>query len=230
LHGIIIITMLTGKIALVTGAKGGLGTAVTRAFLDAGATVIGVSRSISAADFPHPNFIPISADLTRPQAGRDIVTAATAHHPRIDILVHVMGAFAGGQPVDETADDTLNQMMTLNFYAAFYVARAIIPVMRAQRWGRILTVASRQGVEPAANISAYNASKAALVSLTKTIALELKGSGITANTVLPGAMATPSNSGANLVDPAQVAAMLVYLASDNAAGITGAAIPIYGVQ
>src|SRR4029077_20571646 len=103
-------------------------------------------------------------------------------------------------------------------------------IMRRQQSGRILTVASRQGVEPAANISAYNASKAALVSLTKTIALELKGTGITANTVLPGAMATPNNSGANLVDPAQVAALLVHLAGDSAADITGAAIPVYGSQ
>ena len=141
-----------------------------------------------------------------------------------------MGGFAGGQPVDQTSDDTLDEMLSLNFYAAFYVARAIIPVMRAQRWGRILTVASRQGVEPAANLSAYNASKAALVSLTHTIALELKGTGITANTVLPGAMATPSNTGQNLVDPAQVAALLVHLASDDAAHITGAAIPVYGSQ
>src|SRR5207253_9263265 len=113
---------------------------------------------------------------------------------------------------------------------AFYVGRAVIPHMRAQGAGRILTVASRQGVEPAPGISAYNASKAALVSLTKTIALELKGTGITANTVLPGAMATPNNTGRNLVDPAQVAALLVHLAGDSAGDITGAAIPVYGSQ
>jgi NAD(P)-dependent dehydrogenase (short-subunit alcohol dehydrogenase family) len=220
--------MLTNRIALITGAKGGLGTAVTHAFLNAGATVIGVSRSISSADFPHSNFSAVPADLTSPHAARKILTAATAKHPRIDILVHVMGGFSGGQPVDQTSDDTLHQMITLNFYAAFNIARAIIPVMRTQRWGRILTVASRQGVEPAANISAYNASKAALVSLTKTIALELKGTGITANTVLPGTMATPNNPGPNLVEPAQVAAMLVHLATDAASDITGAAIPIYG--
>jgi NAD(P)-dependent dehydrogenase (short-subunit alcohol dehydrogenase family) len=220
LHGIIIITMLTGKIALITGAKGGLGTAVTRAFLDAGASVMGVSRSISAGDFPHENFTAIAADLTRPDAAHNLV----AVYSRIDILVHVMGGFAGGQPVEETSLDTLEQMLTMNFRAAFYVARAVIPIMRRQQSGRILTVASRQGVEPAANISAYNASKAALVSLTQTMALELKGTGITANTVLPGTMGV----GPNLVDPAQVAALLVHLAGDNAAAITGAAIPVYG--
>src|ERR1051326_4449185 len=201
--------MLTGRIALVAGAKGGLGSAVTRAFLAAGATVIGVSRSISAADFPHANFTAIPADLTTANGARAAIAGASAVHPRIDILVHVMGGFAGGQPVEQTSEETLEQMLTLNFRAAFYVVHAFVPLMRAQRWGRILTVASRQGVEPAANLSAYNASKAALVSLTRTLALELKGTGITANTVLPGAMATPGNSGANLVDPAQVAALLV---------------------
>ncbi|HJZ97965.1 MAG TPA: SDR family NAD(P)-dependent oxidoreductase, partial [Candidatus Solibacter sp.] len=110
------------------------------------------------------------------------------------------------------------------------ITRAVIPVMRAQGYGRILTVASRQGVEPAANLSAYNVSKAALVSLTKTIALELKGTGISANTVLPGGMATANNRGPNLVDPAQVAALLVHLAGDAAGEITGAAIPVYGAQ
>src|SRR5262245_40615241 len=137
--------MLTDKLALVTGAKGGLGTAVTQAFLEAGARVTGVSRSISAADFPHPKFTAIAADLTSPAVARNAIAAAGA----IDILVHVMGGFAGGQPVEETPDETLEQMLTLNFRAAFYVARAVIPVMRARKWGRILTVASRQGLEPA---------------------------------------------------------------------------------
>jgi NAD(P)-dependent dehydrogenase (short-subunit alcohol dehydrogenase family) len=218
--------MLTDRYALITGAKGGLGTEVTRAFLAAGANVTGVSRSISSADFPDTKFTAAAADLTNPDAARQLVLS----HPRIDVLVHVMGGFAGGQTVDETSDETLEQMLALNFRAAFYVCRSVIPRMRAQRGGRILTVASRQGVEPAANISAYNASKAALVSLTKTIALELKGTGITANAVLPGTMATPNNTGANFIQPAQVAALLVYLASDAAADITGAAIPIYGAQ
>ena len=79
-------------------------------------------------------------------------------------------------------------------------------------------------------VGAYSASKAALVALFKSIALENKDAGITANTVLPGAMDTPANTGTNLVRPAQVAALLVHLAGDGAADITGAAIPIYGGQ
>ncbi len=91
-------------------------------------------------------------------------------------------------------------------------------------------MASRQAVEPAAMVGAYSASKAALVALIRTIALENKDRCISANTVLPGTMDTPRNPGPQFVQPAQVAAMLVHLASDAAAQVTGAAIPIYGSQ
>jgi NAD(P)-dependent dehydrogenase (short-subunit alcohol dehydrogenase family) len=156
---------------------------------------------------------------------------------RIDALVHVMGGFAGGQSVAETADATFEKMLDLNYRAAFYMARAVLPQMRQQGSGRILAVASRQGLEPAAMVGAYSASKAALVSLIKTIALENKDRGISANTVLPGTMDTPGNRGGDpnvdtsqWVSPSQVAALLVHLASDAAQQITGAAIPVYGKQ
>jgi NAD(P)-dependent dehydrogenase (short-subunit alcohol dehydrogenase family) len=221
---------LDGKIALITGAKGGLGTAVTSAFLAAGATVAGVSRSIAADDFAHPAFTPVPADLLSADAAREVAAEVVTRLGRIDTLVHVMGGFAGGQSVVDTTDATLEAMLDVNFRAAFRVARAVIPQMRRQRSGRILMVASRQGVEPAAMVGAYSASKAALVSLVETIALENKDAGISANSVLPGTMKTPNNPGPNLVDPAQVAALLVHLAGGDAGQITGAAIPVYGLS
>jgi NAD(P)-dependent dehydrogenase (short-subunit alcohol dehydrogenase family) len=148
-----------------------------------------------------------------------------------------MGGFAGGSSVAETDDATVQKMLDLNFLSVFYAARAVLPQMQAQRSGRILVVASRQGVEPGANVGAYSASKAAAVALVRSIALENKDRGISANTVLPGTMDTPANRAAMpgtdpafWVDPANVAAMLVHLASDAGAQITGAAIPIYGPQ
>jgi NAD(P)-dependent dehydrogenase (short-subunit alcohol dehydrogenase family) len=221
---------LTGKVALITGAKGGLGTPVTQAFLAAGAKVTGVSRSIHASDFPHPDFAAISADLLHPAESHRIAAECIARFGRIDALVHVMGGFAGGSRVDETDDATLDQMIDMNYRAAFYVARAVLPQMRKQGSGRILAVASRQGIEPGAMVAAYSASKAALVALVRVIALENKDAGITANSVLPATMNTPGNPGANFVEPAQVAALLVHLASDAASQVTGAAIPVYGSQ
>src|SRR5262245_44138430 len=229
--------LLEGKIALVTGAKGGLGTFVTEAFLAAGAKVIGVSRSIQAADFPHPEFFAMSAELSNGEAARKLAGDVVARFGRIDALVHVMGGFAGGNSVADTDDATLEKMLDLNYRAAFFIARAVLHQMRQQGGGRFLAVASRQAVEPAALVGAYSASKAALVSLIHTIALENKDRCISANTVLPGTMDTPGNrvgdpkaDGSQWVQPAQVAAVLLHLASDAGAQITGTAIPVYGKQ
>jgi NAD(P)-dependent dehydrogenase (short-subunit alcohol dehydrogenase family) len=228
---------LEGKITLVTGAKGGLGTFVTESFLAAGAKVIGVSRSIRAADFSHAEFSAIPAELSSGDAARKLADDVVARFGRIDALVHVMGGFAGGTRVDDTDDATFEKMLDLNYRAAFFIARAVLPQMRQQGIGRILAVASRQAVEPAALVGAYSASKAALVSLIRTIALENKDRGISANAVLPGTMDTPGNragdpnaDGSQWVQPSQVASILVHLASDAGAQITGAAIPIYGKQ
>ena len=224
---------MENKVVLITGAKGGLGTSVTNAFLRAGARVVGVSRSIHDSDFPHPSFTAMSADLTTPAAATDLAAAVAARFQRIDALVHVMGGFAGGARVEETDDATLDQMLTLNYRAAFYIVRAVLPHMRRQRSGRILAVASRQAVEPAANVGAYSASKAALVALVRTVALENRDCAISANTVLPATMDTPGNTAQDrspLVPPADVAALLLHLASDAGSQITGAAIPVYGRQ
>jgi NAD(P)-dependent dehydrogenase (short-subunit alcohol dehydrogenase family) len=226
---------LDGKVALITGAKGGLGSSVTRAFLDAGAHVIGVSRSIQAADFDHPAFTALPADLTDPAAVRKTVDDAAARFSRIDALVHVAGGFAGGQSIAQTDDATFEQMLDLNLRTAFFATRAVVPHMRRQNGGRILAVASRQAADPMPMTGAYNASKAALVALIRTLALENKDRGITANAILPGTMDTPGNRAgggdpSGWVQPAQVAGLLVYLASDAASQITGAAIPVYGAQ
>src|SRR3954452_1305861 len=229
--------MLDGKVVLITGAKGGLGSFVTDAFLTAGAKVVGVSRSIQATDFGHPEFTAMAAELSSGEAARKLTDELVARFGRIDALVHVMGGFAGGTSVAETDDATFEKMLNLNYRAAFYIARSVLPRMRQQGSGRILAVASRQGVEPAAMTGAYSASKAALVSLIRTIALENKDRCISANTVLPGTMDTPGNrggdpnaDGSQWVQPSQVAALLVHLASDAGAQITGAAIPIFGSQ
>lgn len=229
--------ILDQKVTLITGAKGGLGSFVTAAFLAAGAKVVGVSRSIQAADFSHPEFIAIPAGLSSGEAAQKLAAEVVARFGRIDSLVHVMGGFAGGKSVAETDDATFEKMLDLNYRAAFFIARAVLPQMRQQGSGRILAVASRQGVEPAAMVGAYSASKAALVSLIRTIALENKDRCISADTVLPGTMDTPANrigdphaDGSQWVQPSQVAALLVHLASDAGAHVTGAAIPIYGQQ
>lgn len=227
--------MLNGKVALITGASGGLGTAVTRAFLDAGATVYGVARSIRDADFDHDCFRAAAVEIKSPAQAIELVSRVKKEAGRLDSLVHLVGGFTGGNRIDETESDAFDRMFEVNFRAALYMIQAVIPVMRAQGSGAILAIGSRAAVNPAPSIGAYSASKAALVSLVQTVALETRNDGISANVVLPGTMDTPANRASNpsadpsrWVQPSQVAALLVHLAGPGASQVSGAAIPIYG--
>jgi NAD(P)-dependent dehydrogenase (short-subunit alcohol dehydrogenase family) len=218
--------MLEGKSVLITGAKGGLGTFVTWAFLDAGAKVAGVSRSIRPEDFPHARFTAIAAELGSAEAAMLAVRKAESESGPIDAVVHLVGGFAGGKSVEKSGAD-LERMLDLNFRSAFHVFSAAIERMRG---GAVLAIGSRTAAEPAAGFSAYSASKAALVSLVRTIAAE---GAARANIVLPGTIDLPANRPAegdlpNLVRPEQIASLLVYLASDAARQVNGAVIPVYG--
>lgn len=220
---------------LITGAKGGLGSHVTETFLAGGATTVGSDRNSRDADFPNPHFAGIAADLTNSEAARNLADTVIRRFQRIDALVHVVGGFAGGQSIADTGDATWDKMLSLNLKSAINILRAVIPHMRLAKRGRIIAISSRQAVEPSANLSAYNASKAALVSLIRTAALENKDAGITANAVLPSTMNTAANRKADpgadpskWVQPERVAALAAFLASDAGAQITGAAIPVYG--
>ena len=122
---------LETKTALITGAKGGLGTYVTKTFLLAGANVVGVSRSIRQTDFPHPRFSAVPGELSSREAAQALASAVTSRFPRIDILVHLVGAFAGGAPVAGTDDATFERMLDLNLRSAFHILRAVTPMMRA---------------------------------------------------------------------------------------------------
>jgi len=226
---------LQGQVAIVTGANGGLGTFVVKGLLAAGATVVGIARSIAAGEAHDSRYYPVSANLTDPNEVRELIARLAEQSGKIDILVHVMGGFAGGAGVAETDDQTWQKMMDLNLNAAFYVLRAVVPVMRNAEHGRIIAIGSRQAVQPAAGVAAYSASKAALVSLVQTVALENKDKNIRANVILPGTMDTPANRAAmpkanfaKWVKPAHVAELVVMLAGDIGGEITGATIPVYG--
>jgi NAD(P)-dependent dehydrogenase (short-subunit alcohol dehydrogenase family) len=225
------------KVVLITGARGGLGNSVTTAFLDAGAVVIGSSQSIDNHDFPHPAFSAIPADLSRSGNALDLVNTVATRHGRIDGLVHLIGGFAGGQPVAETEDATLDRMLDVNLRCAFYAIRAALSHMRTRGSGRIVAIGSKAAVEPSPMIGVYAASKAALVSLVRTVARENADRGITANIVLPGTMDTPANRAGNpgadyskWVQPSQVAQLLVHLIIRDASQLSGAVIPVYGSE
>jgi NAD(P)-dependent dehydrogenase (short-subunit alcohol dehydrogenase family) len=223
------------KIALVTGANGGLGTHVTKALLDAGFAVAGLSPNIRQSDFDHPNFTALPASLGSLDAAKKATDTVIASFGKIDVLVHTVGGFAGGQSVADTDDATFQRMLDMNLNSAFHMLRAVMPHMRKAGAGRIIGISSRAAESPGANVGAYSASKAAFSSLMQTVALENKDAGITANTILPGTIDTPANRKAmpgadtsQWVQPASIASLIVWLAGDAGKDVTGAAIPVYG--
>jgi NAD(P)-dependent dehydrogenase (short-subunit alcohol dehydrogenase family) len=225
--------IMKNKVVLITGANGGLGTSITRSFLETGAAVTGVSNKISADEFPQSNFTPISADLTKASTVNDVVQSMVKRAGRLDILIHVLGAFAGGKSIAETDDATWEQMQDLNLSSAFYVLRAAIPHLRKSGNGRIVAIGSLAAIEPHAGIGAYVTFKSALVSLVRTVALENRDAGLTANAILPDTMDTPGNrKDMPNADPGKwvatqdVADLALWLADDRAAHINGTVVPI----
>jgi len=226
---------MADRVALVTGANGGLGTHVTNALLDAGFLVVGLARTIKASDFTHPHFTALSAKLDSLDSARRAADTVVARFGKIDVLAHLVGGFSGGQSVADTDDASMQRMFDQNFASAFHILRAVIPHMRKAGAGRIIGIGSRAAEAPAATIGAYSASKAAFSSLMRTVALENKDAGITANVILPGTIDTTANRNAmpgadtsQWVQPATIASLVVWLASDAAKDVTGATIPVYG--
>jgi NAD(P)-dependent dehydrogenase (short-subunit alcohol dehydrogenase family) len=228
---------MEGRVVLVTGANGGLGTSVTQAFLEVGATVVGTSRKIQGSEFRSANFIAIAAELSKRESAKSLVDQIVGRLGKLDVLVHTVGEFAGGQSVAETDDETFQRMMDMNLNSTFQILRATIPVLRKTGAGRIVAIGSRAALEPGANVGAYSASKAAMVSLIRTVAAENKDAGMTANAILPGTMDTPSNRAAmpkadfsKWVRTETVAGLVVWLARDAGKDVNGAVIPVYGME
>ena len=226
---------MQGKVVLVTGADGGLGTHVTQTFLNAGAVVIGTSRKIQQSDFKSPNFTAMPAEISTREGAQVLIDQVVARFGKIDVLAHTVGGFAGGQSIAETDVDTFQRMFDLNLNSVFYILRAAIPVLRQAGDGRIIAIGSRAALDPGPGVGAYSASKAAMVSLIKTAALENKDAGLTANVILPGTMDTPANRKAmpnadisTWVRPSTVAALMAWLAGDAGKDVNGAVIPVYG--
>src|SRR5215470_1971590 len=228
---------MQGKVVLVTGADGGLGRLVTQAFLDAGATVVGTSTRIQQSAFKSDRFTAIAGTISNLESARSLVRECTSRFGKLDVLAHTVGGFAGGSSVAETDDATFQKMLDLNLNSVFHMVRAALPALRSSGNGRVIAIGSRAALEPGAGVGAYSASKAAMVSLIRTVAAENKDAEVRANVILPGTMDTPANrqampkaDPAKWVAPASVASLMVWLASEAGSEVNGAAIPVYGME
>lgn len=232
----------TDQVAMITGASGNLGSALARAFHAAGARLVLVDRHADMLEKRFPDLVDVPdcllascANLTDIDEVKKVVVQAIDRFGRIDALVHTVGGFRAGTPLHETPLDTLDFMLTLNAKTVFITNQAVIPYMIRQGSGKIVNLAARPGLQGRAKMAAYSASKAAVIRLTESSAAELKQYGINVNCILPGTIDTPQNREAmpdtdfnRWVQPESLAGVILFLASDVARDIHGAAIPVYG--
>ena len=231
----------TSKVALVTGGTGGLGRAVTLAFLHESASVIATYIKKDEADAlqdavgptPHLELLPL--DATDESACRALVDGITARHGRLDILVNTIGGYAGGKPLWETDPRTYQLMLTLNVHAGYNLARTVVPAMLRQKGGAIVNIAAKAAFDHAAGAAAYAASKSAALALFDCLAQDVKGTGVRVNSVLPSIIDTEPNRkampGADFSKwpkPEEIAQVILFLCSNEARVVHGAAIPVYG--
>ena len=232
-----------GKVALVAGGTGGLGRAVSLAFLGEGAKVEVtyvvpgewaelqdvVAKLGGGALKGH------EVDVTDETAVNGLVEKIVEAQGRLDVLVNTVGAYAGGLKLWEMEARVFEQMMALNLRSGYALARAAARTMLNQKRGAIVNVAAKAAFDHAAGAAAYAASKAAALAMIDSLAADLKGSGVRANSILPSIIDTAANRKAmpkadfaKWPKPEDIARVILFLCSEEAKVIQGAAVPVYG--
>lgn len=230
----------SGKTVLVAGGTGGLGRAVSLAFLEAGARVQVTYRNRdelvalkAAAGAGHGRLEGHEINVTDEIAVKAFVEGIRTRHGRLDALVNAVGGFAGGKKLWAEDAALLDRMLLLNLRSGWALVRAAVPAMVAQGRGAIVNVAAQAAITPPAGLAAYAASKAAAVALLASLAADLEGTGVRVNTILPHVIDTEANRKAmpdadfsKWPKPEDIARVVLFLASDEAQAVHGAAIPV----
>jgi NAD(P)-dependent dehydrogenase (short-subunit alcohol dehydrogenase family) len=231
-----------GKVVLVAGGTGGLGHAVSLAFLAEGARVVVTYREAKGMEqlkseaVGMPGVLEgVQVDVTDEAAIEKLINEIVTKHGHLDALVNTVGGYAGGVKMWETERKVFDRMLDLNLRSGYVLARAAVPVMLKQGSGAVVNVAAKAAIDHGAGASAYAASKAAVVALMDSLAADVKGTGVRVNSVLPSIIDTAVNRDAmpdanfsTWPKPEEIASVILFLASDAAEVIHGAAIPVYG--
>ena len=233
---------MSAQVVLVAGGTGGLGRAVTLAFLEQGFNVTvtyrdenELSELKTLADTHVSHLTAHSTDVTDEAAVQTLVDSIVAKNSSLDVLVNTVGGYAGGIKLWELDSKTFDRMFTLNVRSGFVLSKAVVKQMLKQNSGSIINIAAKAAFDHATGASAYAASKAAAVALMDSLAADLKGTGVRVNSILPSIIDTPVNRKAmpgadfsNWPKPEEIARVILFLASEDAKLIHGAAIPVYG--
>ena len=217
------------RIVMVTGAAGNLGRAVAAAFHELGATLVLLDMKAEGSI--------LATDLRDARSVQQAVDHTLERHARIDVLCNIAGGFRMGPSVHETPDSDWDFLFDLNAKSVLHTARAVVPAMLRQGSGKIVNIGAFAAQKGAAAMGGYVASKSAVIRITETMAAELREKNINVNCVLPTVIDTPENRAAmaqadprRWVAPQDLAAVIVFLASDAARAIHGAAIPVSGLS
>jgi 3-oxoacyl-[acyl-carrier protein] reductase len=246
-------TDFSSRVVLVTGAAQGIGAEIARSFVEASATVYladmdadGVAATAAKLGVRH-----FALDLSNVEETASMVAEIHNESARVDILAHAAGGVRGqvGRPVEDVSMDDWRRIFESNVDAAFCLAKAVAPVMKAQAFGRIINISSGAGLRPSlTGIQAYAAAKHALIGLTRQLSLELGPHGVTANSVAPGlVLSNPSTRKQwasysdekqraiiqathtrRLGEPEDIAAAVLFLASTSASWISGQVLSVDG--
>lgn len=229
------------RVVLITGAAGNLGRSAAETFVSKGASLALLDRDEGGLQATR-DALPAGAnvnlyptDLIDPDSVAASVKKIQADMNHIHVLANIAGGFTMGPMLHETQDKDWDFMFNLNARSVFNTCRAIIPGMLTQGGGRIVNVSARAAREGKAKMAPYCASKAAVITLTESLAAEHKANNINVNCILPGTVDTPQNRAdmpdadySKWVAPAALADVIAFLASDAARAVTGAAVPVYG--
>ncbi|HUK31154.1 MAG TPA: SDR family oxidoreductase [Candidatus Acidoferrum sp.] len=233
--------MSENRTVVVAGGTGALGVSVARAFLADGARVVVTSQrqqeidELASSAGKNPKLSGAILDATDEAASAKFIADTESQHGAVDALVITIGGYAGGKNLWETSLATYDQMLNLNLRAAFVMARAALPGMIRRNRGAIINIASRAAYDRSPTSAMYSASKAGVLALFNSLAEEVKPYDINVNSVVPSIMDTPGNRRAmpkadfNVWPKTDdIAKVIVFLCSDGARVIRGAAVPVYG--
>jgi len=229
-------------VVLLTGATGSLGRVVAQRFARDGARLALVGRDEQKLDelggglgIDGDRWLSVVGELTDVEAGRKVAAAVTDKWRRVDVLVHVIGGWAGGTPVVDIAEDEIRDMLDQHLWTTLHIVRAVVPGMVERGFGRVLAVSSPYATDVRGKGSSYAIGKASQEALLKSLAKEVAGSGVTANLVLVRTIdskhqrdTAPDPKNANWTTPEEIADAFAFLASPAAAVINGARIPLDG--
>lgn len=231
---------LSNRTVMVTGAAGHLGRAVVAEFAARGSRLILVGRERSALEHAFgaedAHRMHMVADLALPSSVEAGVAGAIGRMGRIDVLCNLAGGFRGGTHVHEASDD-VDAMYDVNVRTLLHAVHAVVPRMLLAGGGRIVNVGAASALKGSPGMGAYGAAKSAVHRLTESMAAELRGQGINVNCVLPSTLDTPPNRAAmpdadpaRWVEPAALAQVIAFLASDDARAVHGALVPVIGMS